>query len=412
MPDDPAASSFAKAMELSVGTLSVLDEGGEVFTRIWCGLAVVRRPSPFLTISWSFVGAPECRCSYEVSVSVEKRLLASLSEKKLYDMACALHGDNDAQGLMDSENEYIKTGQRGPKSERDPVVVPTSAVVITDGDAPLPADKFRQPMLHPARVEVDATKIAELKAKRQARFPVALLEKAFGIKVENAVASKEADKIHILNKLAGKPLDESPPVTDPKFDRINDLLHGHYALGGLPRCATEYNRGSESALTSCLEALRISINELSVPNGRFSFSFAFQQATVDELIQLLPTTLTELQLNFALMERLPDEIQKLTELETLSLKGCSKLKALPESVFALPKLRTLNIDGCTSIRPLECQHLRAGAASFGRARFASVTDLAFCSNFRRADREGWHCQEVRERVVCTASPTQAGTSDL
>ncbi len=275
---------------------------------------------------------------------------------------------------MDSENEYIKENQRGPKSERDTRVVPTSAVVITDGDAPLPADKFRQPMLHPARVEADATKIAEHKANRQARFPVALLEKAFGIKVEKGEASKKLDRIHILNALAGNPLDEEPPVTHPKFDRINKLLRGHYAMGGVPRCATEHNRGSVSkrALTSCLEALRDTINESSVPNGRFSFSFAFQQETVDELIQLLPTTLRELHLNFALMERLPDEIHKLTELETLSLKGCSKLKALPESVFALPKLRTLNIDGCTSIRPLECQHLRAGVASFCRARSASA----------------------------------------
>jgi hypothetical protein len=44
LTDDPAESSFAKAMEVSVGTLSVLDKGGEVFKRIWCGLAFVRRP--------------------------------------------------------------------------------------------------------------------------------------------------------------------------------------------------------------------------------------------------------------------------------------------------------------------------------------------------------------------------------
>jgi hypothetical protein len=36
---DPAESSFAKAMAASVGTLSILDKDGTVFTRIWCGLA-------------------------------------------------------------------------------------------------------------------------------------------------------------------------------------------------------------------------------------------------------------------------------------------------------------------------------------------------------------------------------------
>jgi hypothetical protein len=34
--DDPASSSFAKAMAASVGTLSVLDALGIVFSRTWC----------------------------------------------------------------------------------------------------------------------------------------------------------------------------------------------------------------------------------------------------------------------------------------------------------------------------------------------------------------------------------------
>ena len=40
MTDDPAASSFAKAMALSIGTVSVLDKCGKVFMRIWCALAL------------------------------------------------------------------------------------------------------------------------------------------------------------------------------------------------------------------------------------------------------------------------------------------------------------------------------------------------------------------------------------
>ena len=44
MTDDPAASSFAKAMKRSIGTVTIIDENGEVFNRIWCALAV--RPVP------------------------------------------------------------------------------------------------------------------------------------------------------------------------------------------------------------------------------------------------------------------------------------------------------------------------------------------------------------------------------
>jgi hypothetical protein len=34
--DDPAASSFAKAMKLSIGTVSIVDTNGEAGRRIWC----------------------------------------------------------------------------------------------------------------------------------------------------------------------------------------------------------------------------------------------------------------------------------------------------------------------------------------------------------------------------------------
>jgi hypothetical protein len=36
--DDPAASSFAKAMKQSIGTLTIIDLNAEVFGRIWCVL--------------------------------------------------------------------------------------------------------------------------------------------------------------------------------------------------------------------------------------------------------------------------------------------------------------------------------------------------------------------------------------
>ena len=41
--DDPAASSFAKAMETSIGTVSIIDPNAEVFGRIWCVLGATRR---------------------------------------------------------------------------------------------------------------------------------------------------------------------------------------------------------------------------------------------------------------------------------------------------------------------------------------------------------------------------------
>jgi hypothetical protein len=116
-------------------------------------------------------------------------------------------------------------------------VVPSTAVVIAGGDRPLPADRFWSNPTAPNDVASEAR--AALKAHRQARFPVGLLQAAFGIKVEDGQASVETDKRHILNSLTGMPLESEPPRTHEQYDRINKLLHAHYALGGLPRCVAE-----------------------------------------------------------------------------------------------------------------------------------------------------------------------------
>ncbi len=129
------------------------------------------------------------------------------------------------------------------------VVVPAMAVVIAGGDRPLPADKFYQPTA-PDTVD-SAAFTAARKAHRQARFPVRLLQAAFRTKVEEGQASVETDKRHILNYLPGMPLDIEPPRTHAQYDRINKLLHAHYALGGLPRCVAEGARRSSSASPRC-----------------------------------------------------------------------------------------------------------------------------------------------------------------
>jgi hypothetical protein len=76
-------------------------------------------------------------------------------------------------------------------------------------------------------------------------------------------------------------------LADTQYDRINNLLHAHYALGGLPRCVAE---GGE-ALEQCLAALRA-----SPPKDRFVGSAPYDDATVEQLIDLLPPTLGHLEL--------------------------------------------------------------------------------------------------------------------
>ena len=263
--------------------------------------------------------------------------IADAGSAKLYDMVTAVPEQTLA---VYSTNPY---GME--------MLVPSTAVVIAGGDRPLPADTFRGNPTAPTMV-ARAEDWESLKAHRQARFPVRLLQAAFHIKVEAGQASVETDRWHILNSLTGMPLDSEPPLTHAQYDHINKLLHAHYALGGLPRCVAE---GGE-ALQQCLAALRA-----SPPTDRFVVSAPidddtstqpFDDATVEQLIDLLPPTLQHLELPMASMTVVPDSVGKFTALRSLNLMYCNELTALPESVGNLGALHTLVLSGCEKLKTL------------------------------------------------------------
>jgi hypothetical protein len=245
--------------------------------------------------------------------------------------------------------------------DRHWMVVPATAVVIAGGDRPLPADKFYGNPTAPTKVDLEHT--AALKAHRQARLSVRLLQAAFRIKVEDGQASVEKDRRHILNYLTGMPLESEPPRTHAQYDRINKLLHTHYALGGLPRCVKE---GGE-ALEQCLAALRA-----SPPTDRFVVSAPFDDATVEQLIDLLPPTLQHLEMSRACITVVPEAVGKFTALLALDFSYCQKLTALPESVGNLGALRTLGLKNCWRLAILP--------ESVGNLGTLLTLDLTGCSN--------------------------------
>ncbi|CAN6722756.1 unnamed protein product [Malus baccata var. baccata] len=59
--------------------------------------------------------------------------------------------------------------------------------------------------------------------------------------------------------------------------------------------------------------------------------------------------LSKLYLDETAIEELPSSIKHLTGLETLSLKGCSKLKILPCSICQLKSLRYFTLSGCSNL---------------------------------------------------------------
>jgi len=68
---------------------------------------------------------------------------------------------------------------------------------------------------------------------REISFPFELISKSLTIKVENAIASIDADRIHILNSIVGNTgcgINDTPPITHEKYTAVNDALHASFAL--------------------------------------------------------------------------------------------------------------------------------------------------------------------------------------
>ena len=70
-----------------------------------------------------------------------------------------------------------------------------------------------------------------VKSLREDNFPVGVLEKAMNIRIQNAQASMEADRRHILNTIAGSAtLDQQPPANHPQYDVVNHSLEATFAF--------------------------------------------------------------------------------------------------------------------------------------------------------------------------------------
>ena len=89
----------------------------------------------------------------------------------------------------------------------------------------------------------------EDKALREAHFPVALATQAFSLTLEKAQASEKKDRIKILNTIAEQAdLAAAPPDTHPRYDALNALLRGRFAIVAL-RGLLDTNKSIEQAAT-------------------------------------------------------------------------------------------------------------------------------------------------------------------
>lgn len=187
-----------------------------------------------------------------------------------------------------------------------------AAVGITDG--PVQIDQ-----------EFKYTEHHEMKSVRERSFPLELVEQSLPIKIQEAAASVEVDKVHILNAIAGKEdLEAPPPLEHESYEVVNRLLRGRFAVSSWLH-ALEADR----PLLQYSEALRIS--------GMAEFSHSFEQCdsfnkegTMALLMEALPLAVQRLQLtwfcpvsralNVSAMEALTAGLTRLPGLRALTLK--------------------------------------------------------------------------------------------
>ena len=188
-------TSFRKALGLSIGCLSILDSGGMCFKRVWCSFE--------MHLAFTQVEG----LKYEVYTAHEHKL--------------------------------------GYKDTR-------SAVGISDGPAikaivQIPKEGGGYDEYEPVgQLTEEGT---QEKATRESYFPLSLAEAAFGVMLETADASVEADKVKILNTIAGQPDLAAPfPTTHENYESLNALLRGRFAVVAL-RLMLEQGVSIEKAAT-------------------------------------------------------------------------------------------------------------------------------------------------------------------
>jgi hypothetical protein len=304
---DPSESSFVKAIKLAEHrVLTVLDEGGVSYTRIWCCLEL-------------FHGLDH---TYEVYTAKQ--------DCEAYDGSKIDEAESKAWKALESEQKKGSAPVRPSVGDvlKHLPIMKNSAVGLTSG-----------------LCEADKT-YPSLQSLRQASFPLDLVQNAFKIRVQDALASQEDDKRRILNVIAGQPLERDPPFsTHEKYDETNARLHGAFAAAAL-RLLIERGR-----------ALKILLAKLRSSGLRtLSLSLRACPKCDDQLLQRLaenlPGSLHELRVELSdsaattkgahiLLEA---SIALGAQLEVLEMDECGLTGAILESLSACRSLRRLTLD--------------------------------------------------------------------
>ena len=332
--EDPAQTSFHKAISISKGTIALIDRDGKYFSRIWC--------------------------CYEIFQSLRGDAASD---------AAARHGGRYTFDVYTSH-------QSG------------AAVGITDGIANWDRSQGQKLVLEGDDVNKDSEAPIN-KNLREKVFPSLLLMSGMTTRVEKGDASVSADKKHILNAIANSDDLNAPyATTHVSYDLTNATVRGYVAVGALKRAMEtggELLDTTFDALSKAegLRALEIWLGDLdgeTTPEmmSRFTNSLpvCLERLQIkndhdihrfDRLAELVHLEHLHLRMIWNL-EKLP-ELSKLMNLKVLKLNANSKLKVLPD-LSACTQLVELDLreqsfrdfPGLSSLVNLETLYLDEGLA--------------------------------------------------
>mmetsp|Transcript_111955 Transcript_111955/g.311690 ORF Transcript_111955/g.311690 Transcript_111955/m.311690 type:complete len:634 (-) Transcript_111955:31-1932(-) len=232
MSADPANSSFRRAMALSHGSVLVLDSQATPFKRVWC--------------------------IFEIFTTLRER-------GKPLDIVT-----------------FVPEGKGMPEVHEGVLRLPGGRVkMITDGF--LSEDKAIEGKTVQVGHIVRPAAPGDLKAQREAGFPLGVAFRGIETVVEEAAASVHADRVHILNAIAESPdLEADPPKEHPRYNAIDAAIRSRFAVAVIVQTVRQ---GSAEHVERCIKAicedsLRTELN-LHVPGSNFS----------DEMLAALADTL-------------------------------------------------------------------------------------------------------------------------
>ncbi len=421
---DLTQSSFYRALRLCKGVISILDRESFTFSRLWCNFEMSLALCSNLENTPLYDGKGEEQSQYGQDQAIYQTN-STVSRYSHYSHYSHYTNDNNESGTYNQDRILFDVYTRSHNGQ---------PVGLTDGI--VASDIY--PRRDDGKLDMNAKTLPSnyngMKLIRESQFPHQVCINALSIQVETSNATREIDRIQILNFIAKmnrssggsshsylytastgssdsilSDAQRQPPLTHPTYTHINKFLRCKFATTIYSRCLEEGKNVDEIRKT--IEEAPIEELELSFHSIRQAFE------EVPKLVKSLPTSLKAIDFRFSMQlfqtsadfaigfrrltklqvfkldcsmctltscTHLWKEIQTMENIEILDLnfsfnQYLRSIEGLGKAIINLPYLKELrlNFERCSNIDSIE--DLIKGLSFIGKSKSSSlrVLDLNF-----------------------------------